>query len=308
MFPEGQNGGANLASSTDSTKTPINIGWDPVVVDVLANYDGGKTMAGFGKVSGTIYGAWVIKMWGTKGTVPCGADSVITGYVTMAVGLKGDLATGTNCSLTSNAKVQWAWTNVPLTGIAVDTDRVSYVICSATEEYVFGGAAVAEPGVGDDAYIIVAGGSTRLSKEAYGLNSWTFQGWFIDYDGVTAAAAELTAGNGDDGAYKTGFINTALDLPFFSAVNDTQAILNPSFAANHCWTAVAARPDATDTKRVAIAGYLGSITTCAMHAIDGYSFWGVTLIAKLGKDWTNSTQFGTANAVFPVTELAGVND
>ena len=61
MFPEGANGG--LAVSTSATNA-IRIGWDPVVVEVLANHDGGKTIAGFGKLTGTIYGSWVIKMWG----------------------------------------------------------------------------------------------------------------------------------------------------------------------------------------------------------------------------------------------------
>jgi hypothetical protein len=65
MFSEGQNGGINVASNTSSaTNTPINVGWDPVVVEVLSNWDGGKTIAGFGKLTGTLYGSWVIKMWG----------------------------------------------------------------------------------------------------------------------------------------------------------------------------------------------------------------------------------------------------
>ena len=101
MFPEGANGGINLASHS----TPINIGWNPAVIEVISNWDGGKTIAGFGKVTGTIYASWVIKMWGSKGTSSCGDNATISGYVTMAVGLTADLSAPANCVLTSNAKV-----------------------------------------------------------------------------------------------------------------------------------------------------------------------------------------------------------
>ena len=158
MFPEGANGG--LAVSTSATNA-IGIGWDPVVVEVLANYDGGKTIAGFGKVTGTIYGSWVIKMWGNTGANNCGPDSKITGYVTMVVGLNSELGTSpsANCSLTANAKVQWAWTNLAPDKFATATNSYSYVITSATEEY-FLGATVANGVAGADAYIIVSGGTT----------------------------------------------------------------------------------------------------------------------------------------------------
>jgi len=100
MFPEGDNAGIKSATLWNH----VNIGWSPQVTEVIANWDGGKTIAGFGKITGTLYGSWVIKMWGNKGT-SCGNDSKITGYVTMAVGLNSDLGTSTNCSLAVNAKV-----------------------------------------------------------------------------------------------------------------------------------------------------------------------------------------------------------
>jgi hypothetical protein len=158
MFPEGANGG--LAASSSATNA-IGIGWDPVVVEVLANYDGGKTIAGFGKVTGTIYGSWVIKMWGSTGANNCGADSKITGYVTMVVGLNSELGNSpsANCSLTANAKVQWAWTNLAEDRFNTATNSYSYVITSATEEYHLG-ATVVGGAAGADAYIIVAGGTT----------------------------------------------------------------------------------------------------------------------------------------------------
>lgn len=120
MFPESANGGTRVASGT----TPIGVGWSPMVTEVIANWDGGKTIVGFGKLTGTIYGSWVIKMWGVKGTSPCLDNAVITGYVTMAVGLMADLATTpANCTLASNAKVQWAWTNLSTTGMTPAADK-----------------------------------------------------------------------------------------------------------------------------------------------------------------------------------------
>jgi hypothetical protein len=75
----------------------------------------------------------------------------------MVVGLTADLALAANCSLATAAKVQWAWTNVATNFITTDTTRYSFVILSATEEYVEGGTTA---NVGIDPYIIVAGGST----------------------------------------------------------------------------------------------------------------------------------------------------
>ena len=170
MFPEGQNGGLSAASTT----TPINIGWNPAVVEVISNWDGGKTIAGFGKITGTIYASWVIKMWGNVGgTTNCGDNATISGYVTMAMGLTADLSASANCVLTSNAKVQWAWTNLPTTIIATTGDTVSYVITGATEEFNIGSITAGGEAAGFDPFIIVAGGHTINSHEAYGMNSWT---------------------------------------------------------------------------------------------------------------------------------------
>jgi len=91
MLPETANGGLNAAS----TATPINIGWDPVVTEILSSYDGGKVIAGIGKLSGTVYASWVIKMWGNVGATKCGAASKITGYVTMVMGVSADLTATT---------------------------------------------------------------------------------------------------------------------------------------------------------------------------------------------------------------------
>lgn len=144
-----------------------------MVIEVIANWDGGKTIAGFGKLTGTIYGSWVIKMWGASGGgTSCGDNSKITGYVNMVMGLNTDLSASANCSLTSLAKVQWAWSNVPVDRLATTTYRFSTVFISATEEYNHG--AEAPTGSGADPYIIVVGGATLDTWEALGLNSWTF--------------------------------------------------------------------------------------------------------------------------------------
>jgi len=258
MFPEGPNGGINVASGS----FPINIGWDPVVMEVIANWDGGKTIVGFGKLSGTIYSSWAIKMWGVKGTKPCSDNSVISGYVKMVVGLMADLgANPTHCALASNAKVQWAWTNTPTNGLATSTTRWSVVAISATEEYVFGGDAATGTAEGDDPYIIIAGGSTFATPEAYGMNSWSWFGEFIDYNGVTATASVLTSGTTTP-VYKIPLMNSANNYVYFDGTDDAKGILNAPTAANHCWTAVHNHPGATDTARAALGGFAGSIVTC----------------------------------------------
>jgi hypothetical protein len=78
-------------------------------MDVMACYDGGKVIYGFGRTGRYLYSSWIIKMWGTLSsattTKSCANDSKITGYVTMAVGLNSELLLAANCALTSAAKV-----------------------------------------------------------------------------------------------------------------------------------------------------------------------------------------------------------
>ena len=57
IFPETQN---KLYTASN-----MNVGWDPMVTSIITSYDGGKVMAGFGKVTGIMYASWVMKMWGT---------------------------------------------------------------------------------------------------------------------------------------------------------------------------------------------------------------------------------------------------
>lgn len=182
MFPEG----ANVNKATGNN---INVGWDPFVTTILSTYDGGKIIAGFGKVTGVMYKPWVIKMWGTSGTTPCSNDSKITGYVTMKVGLSEEQTTATDCALTADAKVQWAWNGMATTGLqsTAGTDRSSYIILTASEDTTTGGTASTDPGA--DPYIIIAGATTSFTNVMWGMNGWSTFGAFIDVDGLTAAAS-----------------------------------------------------------------------------------------------------------------------
>jgi len=79
-------------------------------------------------------------------------------------------------------------------------------------------------------------------------------------------------------------------------------IKNTMLATNHCWTAIAALPNASAVnKRAVIAGYSGSHTSCVKHAVDGYSFWGAIIMARVGIDWSAGA-FVDADAALTVEE------
>ena len=82
-----------------------------MVTGALTTYDGGKAMCGFGRKTSTMYVPWATKMWGTAsgGTKKCAANAHITGYVQMHFILNSELVEA-NCTLTADAKVQWAYT------------------------------------------------------------------------------------------------------------------------------------------------------------------------------------------------------
>lgn len=92
-----------------------------------------------------------------------------------------------------------------------------------------------------------------------------------------------------------------MDIAYASASN-ARYLAVAQFTTNHCWTAVQALGDATDTLRVSVGGYTGSITTCLKHAVDGYSFWGANLMARIGGvTWAAATFVATGNTA---TKLA----
>jgi hypothetical protein len=91
--------------ATVDTVSSVNywtIGLNPVVTSLVACYDGGKALAGYGKYSGLVHFGWVMKMWGNTGsTWNCGASSKPVGYVEI---LMSPVATATAGCLTN---VQW---------------------------------------------------------------------------------------------------------------------------------------------------------------------------------------------------------
>ena len=124
---------------------------------------------------------------------------------------------------------------------------------------------------------------------------------------------------GLDGASKTDTV--AWSLPAISSGTDkvfstnetsanTLALSTAQFTTNHCWTAVqgASFNNAEkDKNRAALGGYSGSITTCLKHAVDGYSFWGATIVAKVGGvDWSAIKFLQTGGAAAGDVWSAGV--
>jgi hypothetical protein len=130
------------------------------------------------------------------------------------------------------------------------------------------------------------------------MNSWSSVGEFIDYNGAVATTNAL--GTKVTEPWVMDVVNGGTELTFFSTASNANAILNGVTATHHCWTAIVGYPAATDTLRAVLGGYTGSITTCLKHAVDGYSFWGANVLAKVGKTWA-ATEFVTANAMLFVT-------
>ena len=97
-------------------------------------------MCGFGRKSATLYVPWATKMWGTAsgGTKKCAANAHITGYVQMHFILNSELVEA-NCTLTADAKVQWAYTELTATNSGMDATignaNSSYVFMDMAEEY-----------------------------------------------------------------------------------------------------------------------------------------------------------------------------
>lgn len=100
------------------------------------------------------------------------------------------------------------------------------------------------------------------------------------------------ASKSDTVAWSLPVISSAAEKVFSNDVTATNTLVlsTAQFTTNHCWTAVqgASFGNAEAVKnRAALGGYSGSITTCLKHAVDGYSFWGATIVAKVGGlDWS----------------------
>lgn len=116
-----------------------------MVTQNIASFDGGKVLFGFGKVAYQMNAGWIIKMWGTlapSGTA-CADNAYVSGYVTMVTGLNTELSAAANCTLTSDAKVQWMFTSQSANGMGgtATTDyssRFNVVILNGAEDSVCG--------------------------------------------------------------------------------------------------------------------------------------------------------------------------
>jgi len=98
-------------NAQNKTGGELQVGWDPMVMQNISSYDGGKVIFGFGRTAQYWYAGWIMKMWGTQGAGgnPCADDAKITGYVFMYEDLNANLGGTANCTLSSNAKTQWAF-------------------------------------------------------------------------------------------------------------------------------------------------------------------------------------------------------
>lgn len=161
MMPETQNVGY--------ATTTMNTGWDPMVTSVLTTYDGGKAIAGFGKVTGTLYKPWVFKMWGNIETKKCGTTKFITGYVQMLPTVNTGL-TVANCVATASAQMSWAWTDLASAGVNA-TLNSSTIIFSMTEDWNQGTTS-GTAGVGADPMIILVGAGTWGNTKSWGMLAW----------------------------------------------------------------------------------------------------------------------------------------
>jgi len=122
--------------------------------------------------------------------------------------------------------------------------------------------------------------------------------------GVTATVAKggisLSTTTTDTNAWELPSVSGTVEKTFMNivyAAGNERYLTAAQFTSNHCWTAVQALPNATAAFRVAIGGYTGSITTCLKHAVDGYSFWGANIMARIGgATWVAATFVATAGS------------
>jgi len=86
--------------------------------------------------------------------------------------------------LASNAKVQWAWTNLAAAGLHA-TANVSVIVFGVTEDWEMGFDTTTTVDGADPLYIIV-GSSTAYNDKAWGLLAWMLYAEHINMDGITA--------------------------------------------------------------------------------------------------------------------------
>jgi hypothetical protein len=156
------------------------IGLHPVVTGVVACYDGGKAMSGYGKFSGLVHFSWVVKLWGNTGSVTCGANSAPTGYVEI---LSYPKATDTASCLTN---VQWTWNSATASTVTTTYVDMSSIITGMAEDYY-----AAATGLGLLSYLDFCGGSNIL--KSFGLGNWGVMLGRLDIEGVEVNAVKSQA-------------------------------------------------------------------------------------------------------------------
>lgn len=182
------------ASSVTTVSTQAGapaVGWDPMVMQVLAVWDGGKVVAGWGKLSGTILNGWVIKMFGASGTKNCGASAKPTGYVSLTYSINSAVTTTAECL----TETQWTF------GTA-STGNQSTVLLGVVEEYIVGGATA---GSGSDPWYYVVGGANNYAT--FGLGNWWAYITLLTFDGLPVASP-TAAGAHDEKLHRNGGLAT----------------------------------------------------------------------------------------------------
>lgn len=252
-----------------------------------------------------MYAGWVIKMWGDKGTTtPCGDGSKITGYVTMAVNFNSAITAASDCSLTSNAKTQWAFTTLASNGYAgTATSAYSIIFLGAAEDTVCGGAAGAATCASTanaEPLIFAHGGCTFVTQASMGVGGWTTWMSAVDYGGAAASGFTATQGvNALAVGTMTENINhlitnggTAADAGgLYSTTADTIIKVNiGSFLTTACFSGYGPDQDATasTTYHGTLFGFTGAVHTCLDFAIDGFTLFGQPFIYKVKGDMSVS--------------------
>lgn len=253
-------------------------------------------MFGFGQNGTAYYAGWVIKMWGTKsssvGVRDCTGYTRINGYVTMDVGAGVNLTTASNCALTSNAKVQWAFSSYYETnGLTTADQRNSFIYLGGAEESLCGGTDLtAACGTAHEKPIYFAAGGAvgKDTWAGYGLGSYRIFASSIDYDGLTLTT-NATGFNTHSNVISTSTYNAVGTGEEALGLNSNTAFQGEPAGSmtNACWTVVQPYIDATNSIRTQFAGYTGSPHHCVDFAIDGFSVMGVPMVYQVAADISN---------------------
>lgn len=159
---------AGLSSSGNViTGTPA-LGWDPSVSVVVACWDGGKVLGGWGYQGGMLTKGWVLKMFGGVGpslTTKCANNSKPAGWVAL-VNSAPAITAAADCA----TKTQWTW------GFLTAANPKSSLILAVSEEIQQAGAVGATPSY------YSAGGTSNYAT--YGLGNWGAVAVLISYSGV----------------------------------------------------------------------------------------------------------------------------